>query len=303
VTARTERTAAAARAARAARTARPPRPQPGVQAGRSAARVVKWLFLGALLVITIGPVLWLLLSSFKTEPELFGSPFGLPQKWSLQNFSGALDAQPLLDYFRNSVLVAVTSTAATIVVATMASYALLHKFRLNSTARLFLFFGLFVPVSAFITPIFYIVYHVGLYNTVWGIALVYSGITLPTAFLIIKTYMDTIPHEIIESAQIDGASFHGVFFRVVVPLTGPGLATAAIFLTIAAWNELLYANLLSENQSAQTLQVGIRNFLASYAANYPQAFAATVMAIAPTILAYAFLSNRVITGMTAGSLK
>jgi raffinose/stachyose/melibiose transport system permease protein len=288
---------------RTARTAASAGPGLAARAGRPAARTAKWVFLGVLIVITTVPALWLLLSSFKTTTELFSSPFGLPRQWSFANFTGALQAQPLVTYFRNSVVVAAASTALTIVVATMASYALLHKFRLNSATRVFLFFGLLVPVSAFVTPIFYVVYHLGLYNTVWGIALVYSGITLPTGFLIIKTYMDTIPKEIIESAQIDGASFHTVFFRIVVPLSTPGLATAAIFLAIAAWNELLYANLLSQDQSAQTLQVGIRNFLTSYAANYPQAFAATLMAIAPTVLAYAVLSNRVITGMTAGSLK
>jgi hypothetical protein len=112
-----------------------------------------------------------------------------------------------------------------------------------------------------------------------------------------------IPVEIIEPARMDRATFHRVFLRIVVPLTVPGLAAASIFLVITAWNELLYASLLSQDSQAQTIQVGIGKFLASYSANYPQAFAATVMAIAPTIIAYAFLSNRVITGMTAGSLK
>jgi raffinose/stachyose/melibiose transport system permease protein len=109
--------------------------------------------------------------------------------------------------------------------------------------------------------------------------------------------------EIIGPARLDGATFHRVSLRIVVPLTVPGLATASIFLVITARNELLYASLLSRDSQAQTIQVGIRKLLASCSANHPQAFAATVMAIAPAIIAYAFLSNRVITGMTAGSLK
>ncbi len=267
------------------------------------AKTAKWLFLGVLAVLTVVPLLWLLVSSFKTTPELFRSPFSLPSHWSFANFSGALAAQPLVDYFRNSVVVAAVSTAVTIVVATMAAYALRHRFRLRGALNGFLMSGLFVPFTAFLTPIFFIIYHLGLYNTVWGIALVYTGTTLPVGFLIIKGYLDTIPEELFEAARIDGASFHGVFFRVVCPLIVPGLATASIFLTISAWNELLFANLLSTSPSAETLQVGIRSFLTSYAANYPEAFAGTVMAMAPTILAYAILTNRVVESMAATGLK
>lgn len=271
--------------------------------GRLIAKLMKWLFLGVLTVLTIIPLLWLLLSAFKTTPELFRSPFGLPAHWSFANFTGALSAQPLLSYFRNSVVVAVVSTAATITIATMAAYALRHRFRLRGAINGFLMSGLFVPFTAFMTPIFYVVYHLGLYNTVWGIALVYTGTTLPVGFLIIKGYMDTIPEELLEAARIDGASFHRVFLKVICPLVVPGLATAAIFLTISAWNELLFANLLSTSPAAETLQVGIRSFLTSYAANYPEAFAGTVMAMAPTILAYAILSNRVVESMAATGLK
>ena len=137
----------------------------------------------------------------------------------------------------------------------------------------------------------------------WGVALVYAGISFPLGFLIIKTYMDTIPHELVEAARIDGASYHRVFLNLILPLTVPGIVTAAIFLMITAWNELLFASILTQDERAQTVQVGIRFFLTTYAANYPQAFAATVMAILPTIAVYIFLSDRVIEGMTAGSLK
>jgi len=267
------------------------------------ARLGKWLFLGVLLVLSLVPLLWLVLSSFKTTPELFRGPFTLPHHWSFANFTNALNTLPLVTYFRNSVVVAAVGTAATIVVSTMAAYALRHKFRLNGMARNFLMAGLLVPFTPFMTPIFYIIERLGLYNTVWGLALVYAGMMLPVGFLIIKTYMDTIPEETLEAARIDGASFHGVFLRIIVPLTAPGLATAAIFLVISDWNELLFANLLTASPSAQTLQVGITTFLTGYASNYPEAFAGTAMAMAPTVLAYALLSNRVIDGMTASALK
>ena len=112
-----------------------------------------------------------------------------------------------------------------------------------------------------------------------------------------------MPPELLEAARVDGASFHRIFRSIVAPLTMPGVVTAAIFLLITCWNELLFASVLTEDQAAQTVQVGIRFFLTTYAANYPLAFAATVMAILPTVVVYVFLSNRVIGGLTAGSLK
>jgi ABC-type glycerol-3-phosphate transport system permease component len=267
------------------------------------ARIAKWVFLVVLAAVTVLPLLWLIISAFKTNTELFRDPFSWPAHWSFANFTGALDAQPLLDLLRNSVVVAVVATVATVVVATLAAYALLHRFRFSGALTGFLIFGILLPANAFITPIFYVIHHLGLYNSVWGIALTYVGLNLPIGFLIIKTYMDTIPPDILEAARIDGCGFHATLLRIVVPLVGPGIATASIFLAIAAWNELLYANLLSDDQHAQTIQVGVRSFLASYAANYPQAFAATAMAVIPTVIVYVVLSNRVIEGMTAGSIK
>lgn len=267
------------------------------------ARIAKWAFLLVLAAITVVPVLWLVISAFKTNTELFRDPFSWPAHWSFTNFTGALDAQPLLDFFRNSVVVAAAATALTVVVGTLAAYALLHRFRFSSACTGFLTFGILLPANAFITPIFYVIHHLGLYNSVWGIALTYVGLNLPIGFLIIKAYMDTIPSDILEAARIDGCGYHATLLRIVVRLIGPGIATASIFLAISAWNELLYANLLSDDQRAQTIQVGVRSFLASYAANYPQAFAATAMAVAPTLIVYVVLSNRIIEGMTAGSIK
>ncbi|MCA9911465.1 MAG: carbohydrate ABC transporter permease [Anaerolineae bacterium] len=266
-------------------------------------RVLQWTAILVFLVLTVVPLGWLVISSFKTNAELFAAPFGLPSHWTLDNYLSANAAHPLFAYFRNSVLVAVLSTALSVAAAMMASYALLGRFRFRRPLTGYLVFGLFLPVNVFIVPIFFIIHSVGLYNTIWALVLVYAGISFPLCFLIIKTYMDTIPLELIEAASIDGASFHQVFLRLIVPLCIPGMVTAAIFLIITAWNELLFASLLTQDETAQTVQVAIRYFLSTYSANYPQAFAGTVMSIVPTIVAYVLLSDRVIEGMTAGALK
>ena len=266
-------------------------------------KVFRWAVLIVFTVITLVPLLWLLMSSFKTNQELFTNPFGLPQHWSFDNYVNALTQHPLFVFLRNSAVTAVLSTAIVLVCALLAAYALLHRFTMSKVAFGYLLFGLLLPVNALMTPIFFIVNMLGLYNTVIGLSLVYAGLFFPLGFLIVKTYMDTTPPEILEAARMDGAGFHSVFARIVMPLTAPGAATAAIFLMISAFNELLFASILTQDTTAQTVQVGVRYFLSTYSADYPLAFAATVIAIAPTIVVYIVLSDRIVDAMTAGSLK
>lgn len=267
------------------------------------ARIVRWVVLGVFTFITLIPLLWLIVSSFKTNNELFANPFGLPATWSFDNYTEALAARPLPVYLMNSLLAAGLSALLIIVASMLASYALLHRFRLNRLTFAFLMFGILLPVNALMTPIFFIVNMMGLYNTVLGLAIVYAGLFFPLGFLIVKTYMDTTPPEILEAARMDGAGFHTVFGRIVAPLTAPGAVTAGIFLLITAFNELLFASILTEDAQAQTIQVGVRYFLTTYSADYPLAFAATVISIAPTIVIYILLSDRIVAAMTAGSLK
>jgi raffinose/stachyose/melibiose transport system permease protein len=264
---------------------------------------VRWIILGVFTIITLVPLLWLLLSSFKTNQELFTSPFALPTSWSFDNYVQALTQHPLFIYLKNSALTALISTAIIIVSSLLAAYALLHRFRMSRLTFGYLLFGILLPVNALMTPIFFIIHTLNLYNTTLGLALVYAGLFFPLGFLIVKTYMDTTPMEILEAARIDGAGFHTVFARIVVPLTAPGAITATIFLMISAFNELLFASLLTQDESAQTIQVGVRYFLSTYSANYPLAFSATVISMAPTVVVYIILSDRIVAAMTAGSLK
>lgn len=267
------------------------------------AKVVRWSVLGVFTFITLIPLIWLVVSSFKTNAELFADPFGLPAAWSFDNYVRAFEARPLPVYLKNSLLAAGGSALFIIVASLMASYVLLHRFRLSRVTFGFLMFGILLPVNALMTPIFFIVNSLGLYNSVLGLTLVYAGLFFPLGFLIVKTYMDTTPHEILEAARIDGAGFHAIFGRIVMPLTAPGAVTAGIFLIITAFNELLFASILTVDEASQTIQVGVRYFLTTYSADYPLAFAATVISIAPTVVIYIILSDRIVAAMTAGSLK
>jgi raffinose/stachyose/melibiose transport system permease protein len=266
-------------------------------------KLAKWFVLAIFLVIMLVPFVWLVLASFKTSEELFSSPFRLPLVWSFDNYRAVLTSHPIPLYFLNSLIVAVGSTLLGIAIATLAAYVFKYPVKYKSWLLLLLTIGIFIPTNAFMVPYYYLVNWLGFYNTLAGIVLVYAGMSLPLGFLIIKTYMDSIPNEMLEAAFIDGAGVHKTFLKVILPVSYPGLITASIFLMITAWNELLFASLLTQSEGTRTLQVAIRFFLTTFQANYPQAFAAMVIAILPTVIIYVFLSEKIIGGLTAGAVK
>jgi raffinose/stachyose/melibiose transport system permease protein len=259
--------------------------------------------LTVLLLVSLMPFLWLLLSSFKSSIELYENPFGLPAQFSLVNYITAFSQQPMFTYLANSLFAAIGSTVLAVLLAAMASYALLGRWRIPAGVSAFLSFGLFVPTSAFMVPYFFIVHWIGLYDSVWGLIVVYAGISLPLAFTIVKTYMDTISGALVEAAIIDGAGFVGIFWRIILPMCAPGLATASIFLVIVAWNELLLATLLTGSPAAQTVQVGLRSFLEAYHADYTVAFAGIIVTVAPIMAIYLLLSRYIVSGLQSGAVK
>lgn len=265
--------------------------------------LLRWVVIVLFLVVTIVPFIWLVLASFKSNAELFAAPFKLPDRWLADNYRSVLESHPIPSYFLHSLILAVGSTVLAVAIATLVAYAFMYKFRMKSGLLLLITFGIFIPTNAFLVPYYFIVNWAGLYDTLLGVILVYAGVSLPLSILIVKTYMDSIQHELLEAAAIDGAGVHRTFARIILPISYPGMTTASIFLMITAWNELLFANLLTQSEATRTLQVAIRFFLSTFSANYPVAFAAMVIAVLPTIVIYSLLSEKIIGGLTAGAVK
>jgi raffinose/stachyose/melibiose transport system permease protein len=269
-------------------------------------RVFRWAALLLFLAVILLPLVWLLFSSFLANEEFFSRPLAFASnRWSLDNYARVLTEQPMLLYLMNSLIVAVASTCLGTVVALLASFAFLFRFPLRRPINLLLSFGLFVPTSAFMIPYFLMISRFGLYDNLAGIALVYAGVSIPTAFLIITTHMrEAVFPEFIEASLLDGASVHQVFRLVVAPIAFPGAVTAAIFLVIIGWNELLYALLLSQGDASRTVQVAISFLVATYTANFTQAFAAMILAVAPVLVIYIVLNKRILSGLgMAAGLK
>ena len=216
--------------------------------------VVKWLLIIFFAVYTLFPLIWLIISSLKTNTELFGDPFSLPRVWQFSNYQNALAVSGLLKMMGNSILIALLATLANVVCASMLAYCL-SRFRFKGREIIFTLFsaGILVPLNALMVPYFMTITNIGLYNTRAGLILLYSAIGIPMSTFIIRGLMGSLSREIEEAAYIDGCGFFGRFFRIILPLSRNGLMTAATFQFLTCWNEFVFANLLTSSQDVRTI--------------------------------------------------
>lgn len=265
---------------------------------------LKWILLIALLVVSLFPIIWLVISSFKTNLEIQAHPFALPDVLQFVNYWKALSMASLPRLFLNSVLVAVLSVMLNIAVTSFASFVLSREaFKGRETIYTLLTAGVLIPIIAFMVPYFSTMTKLRLLDSLTALVLVYSAVNIPVSIFLITGYMKSIPRELEEAALIDGCSFYERFFKIVLPLSRSGIVTAGTFCFIYAWNEFNMAMLLTKSLASRTMQVGIRFFTSQFITDYGSMYAAIVMTIVPSIVAYAFLHDRIIGGLTAGSVK
>jgi raffinose/stachyose/melibiose transport system permease protein len=268
------------------------------------AKTGKWIVLGFFFIFTFVPLVWLLISSFKTNLELQMKPFALPAVWQFQNYANAIQMSNLPRLFLNSVIVSSASTALTLLVTSMAAFVFAReKFPLQQPLLNVILAGVLVPIIGLMAPYFRLINTLGLYDSLFALILTYSGINLPIATFLMHGFMKTIPAELEEAAVIDGASFFQRFSKVVFPLSRVGLVTAGTFIFLFSWNEFIYALLLTSRVASRTLQLGIRFFTSQFFTDYTSMFAAIVLTIIPSIAVYVFLHEKIIKGLTSGALK
>lgn len=269
-----------------------------------ALNIIKWLLIIFFAVYTIFPLLWLLVTSLKTNAEYFANPFSLPAIPQWHNFTNAFMQANLGQMIWNSLTVSFVGTLLNVIVAAMASYAI-SRFQFKGREVIFaaLSAGIMVPLNALMVPYFSIFSKVNLIDNLMSLRILYASIGLPISIFIIRGFMDSFPVEIEEAAVIDGCGFYGRFFRMVLPLVKSGLVTAGTFQFITCWNEFVYANLLTSSPQLKTIQIGIRYFTNQFTTDYVSMYAAIVIAIIPSIAIYAMFQKHVIAGLTAGAVK
>ena len=261
------------------------------------------LGLGWLAVTTL-PFAFVVLTSLKTAQETFtGAVWTLPESLNLANFAEVLrGAFPV--YLRNSLFVVSVSVALTVVIGALAAFAL-ARLRFPFSRALFglVIAALIVPVHITLVPIYLLTRDIGLYDTPFALIGPYVATSLPVSIVILTEFMRQIPKELEDAAKLDGCGPFAVFFRIFLPLSGPGLTTEAIYNAIMLWNEFIFAYVLTSSTATRTLPLAVWDFQGQYTSNIPAILAVVTLSSLPLIAAYAFGQERIVRGMMAGAIK
>jgi len=250
------------------------------------------------------PLVWLILNSFKTNSELFSNPWGITPSPVFENYKTAWSAGKIGISFFNSVFVSLVSMVLTIIIASMAAFAITRlKWKLSGKVLGFLLLGVMIPIHSTLIPLFLMFNKVRLTNNYLALILPYVAFALPTSVFILTGFMSTIPGEVEEAFIIDGGSMAGVFWKVIFPLSKSAIATISIFNFVSMWNELMFALIFMSDPAKMTLPVSLTRFKGQYSTNWTVQLAAIVIMVIPSVLVYLFLSDRIIESMTIGAVK
>jgi raffinose/stachyose/melibiose transport system permease protein len=271
-------------------------PRRGLDWGRLAA----YVFLIALAIIYIGPMLMLLVTAFKTLPEFTKSATSLPASFSLDNFFEAWDKANFPRYLLNTVIYTVTSTVIFVVSATFLALAIARRFVRGSGALFTLFIiALFLPAA--LIPQFQLILRLGLYNNPIGYIMLF--VVNPIGIVILVNYIRTIPIELDEAAAIEGCGYLRYVLRIVLPLASPAIATVAVLHAIGVWNELVLATIYLTNDDFYPITRGLIVFNGVYGNNWPLLAAAVLMMTLPMVVFFVLAQRWIIGGVTAGAVK
>ncbi|WP_340023778.1 carbohydrate ABC transporter permease [Paenibacillus sp. FSL K6-1096] len=260
----------------------------------------------AIPVITqLYPLLWLLLYSLKTNEEILdGSFFSLPHKLQWHNYYEAYTSGSYLKYLSNSVFVTGVTMLCVIILASMTAYAISRfRWRYGNVVMTIFLMGMMIPMQATLLPLMIIFKNMTILNTHLSLILPYIAFSTPIAVFILSGFMRAIPHEIEESAFIDGASVYRIFRSIILPVSVPPVMTVCILTFINIWNEYILAATFISSEKLKTLPFGVYTFVSQYSVNYGNIGAFLVMGALPVILIYFFLSNQITKGMVAGAVK
>ncbi|UFU04426.1 carbohydrate ABC transporter permease [Ruania suaedae] len=257
-------------------------------------------------VLVIAPMLWTLLSSFKTSSEIFASPFGLPAEWSFTNYANAWVDSGLGDAFINTVIVVGTALVLVMLLGSMCAYVL-GRFEFFGRRAIYylMLAGLTFPVFLAIVPLFFVLQNLGLLGTLPGLIVTYVSFALPFTVFFLYSFFRGLPDEISEAAAIDGAGEWRTFFQVMLPMARPGMASVAIFNFLGLWNQFLLPVALNTDRDNWVLAQVLASFISSagYAVDFGAMFAAAVVTIVPVLIAYIVFQRQLQGSVSQGTMK
>jgi raffinose/stachyose/melibiose transport system permease protein len=256
--------------------------------------------------LCVGPVLLVAVNSFKTRAAIFGAPLSLPgpSSFDLIGYKTVLGQGVFLNYFANSLIVTVGSLMAVLLFGAMAAFALSeYRFRGNSLVGLFLALGIMVPIRLGTVAILNMMVAAHLVNTHLALILIYTAQGLPVAVFILSEFMRGVSNDLKDAGRIDGLSEYAIFFRIVLPLVRPAVATVAVFTMIPIWNDLWFPLIVAPGEATKTVTLGAQVFIGQFVTNWNAILAALTLAVMPVLILYLLFSRQLIRGITAGAVK
>ena len=255
-------------------------------------------------MLAAGPFLWVASMSLRTTSEISKDHFRLPDKLHWEKFPDAWFNSNYEVYFTNSLLVVLSAVAILTLVGAMAAHCFArYRFRMNRVLYFVIFSTIIFPPQITIIALFQILVQYGLFNSLFGLTLVYVAFQLPITIYILESFFSRIPNDLFEAARIDGYSEWSIFWRISLPIALPALSTTIILNTILLWNEFLYAVVLITDEDKRTLPLGIQRFMGDQMEDIGMISTGLMIAIIPVVMIYAFFSEKLIQGMTAGAVK
>lgn len=272
---------------------------------RAPIRILIGIVLTAGLIFFLFPVVWMFLTSFKTQNQIFATPPVIippSEQWNLDNYIAALTESGGLQAVRDSLIVSISTALVSVAVGALAAYSL-ARYRTGGDSFAFWILStrMFPPVASAI-PLFLIFRELKLLDSYWALILANTIFNLPFAIWLLKGFIEDLPRELEESALIDGASTFGAFWRVTLPLISPGLVTATLFTFVFTWNEFMFA-LLMTRRAVRPLTVMIQSLAGGHEILWAQIAASGVIAIIPGVLLVLFLQRYIVRGLTMGAMK
>jgi raffinose/stachyose/melibiose transport system permease protein len=261
------------------------------------------IFLWGYAIVSVYPLIWMVFYSLKDNNEIFvTNPFGFPTQLRFENYVSAISEFNVPQYFLNSVLVTVVTIIGTISLAVMFAYSAARlRWKGKTFAQMYVVIGMFVPVQVVMIPLAILVRDFNLTNTYASLIIPYIAFNLSFSTMVFFGFFRTIPNELEESACLDGANIYQTFFKIMLPLVKPSIATMVIFVFLAAWNEYPIALMLISDEALKTLPLGLQFFQGQFTTDWGAMGAAMTIASLPTVLIYILFSEQVEKAMTVGS--
>ncbi|RLP27817.1 carbohydrate ABC transporter permease [Mesorhizobium sp. YM1C-6-2] len=256
--------------------------------------------------IALFPVVVIVINSFKSRNAIFRTPLSPPtsETFDLIGYTMVLNQGDFFLYFQNSLIVTVASLFLVLLFGAMAAFALSeYRFRGNTLMGLYLALGIMIPIRLGTVAILQLMVASGLVNTLTALVLVYTAQGLPLAVFILSEFMKQVSDDLKNAGRIDGLSEYRIFFRLVLPLVRPSMATVAVFTMIPIWNDLWFPLILAPSEATKTITLGAQLFIGQYVTNWNAVLAALSLAILPVLVLYLIFSRQLIRGITSGAVK